>query len=319
MMYFERGPDNGDRRPIAVVAALHGDEPCGVYAIAEFLASHSILKRQVRFIIANERALEAGKRCIDDDLNRVFPGNPTSDSYERRLAAQLTPILEGAEVLTLHSTNADPTPFALIQDLDETTDEIIRGVGVANVVDISYVSGGLESLVDGIAVECGPIGSKEAAETARSILERFLTARGAVPGTVSNQEPNIFRVVDQVDGGNLEFCGTNFEHVTPGEVFAQRPVKSSDVSVIQTVEYIRAENAFYPVLMATDGYDDMLGFQAEYLGALADITDRWRGPTFHILTPTRYRCCLHCWWKQHPRYRWCLVSGIVPSSEGLKP
>lgn len=264
MYCIERGPVD-DRRPIAVVAALHGDEPCGAYAIADLLATDPVFHRRVKFVVANERAMAAQQRFVDDDLNRAFPGCPYSRSHERRLAARLREELADAEVLTLHSTDAEPTPFALMQHPGETTDAVVRATGLEHVVDISYVDGGLEDVVDGVAVECGPMRTRAAAESAREILERFLTARGALPGDVDPTDPDVYRVEDTVDRGDLAFTGRNFQRVDAGETFA--------VETGGDEREITAESAFTPVLMASDGYDDMLGFQATHVGTLSDLDD----------------------------------------------
>jgi predicted deacylase len=262
MYCIERGPVD-DRRPIAVVAALHGDEPCGAYAIADLLSTDPTFHRRVKFVVANERAMEAGNRYVDDDLNRAFPGDPDSESHERRLAARLLDELGDAAVLTFHSTDAKPTPFALLQNPSETTDAIVRATGLEHVVDISYVDGGLEAVVDGVAVECSPMRTRAAAESARDILERFLTARGALPGSVDPVDPTVYRVDGVVDRGDLAFTGRNFQRVAAGDAFT--------VDTTGDDGEITAPEAFTPVLMATDGYDDMLGFQATNVGPLSKL------------------------------------------------
>jgi len=262
MYCIERGPVD-DRRPIAVVAALHGDEPCGAYAIADLLATDPTFHRRVKLVVANERAMEAGERYVDDDLNRAFPGAPHSRSHERRLAARLREELADAEVLTFHSTDAEPTPFALCQNPSETTDDVVRATGLEHVVDISYVDGGLEAVVDGVAVECGPMRTRAAAETARDVLERFLTARGALPGSVDPVDPDVYRVDGVVDRGDLAFTGRNFQRVDAGDAFAAETTGDE--------REITAPEAFTPVLMATEGYDDMLGFRATHVGTLTEL------------------------------------------------
>ncbi|MFC6954826.1 succinylglutamate desuccinylase/aspartoacylase domain-containing protein [Halorubellus litoreus] len=262
MYCLERGPVD-DRRPIAVVAALHGDEPCGAYAIADLLATDPAFQRRVKFVVANERAMEAGERYVDDDLNRAFPGDPHSRSHERRLAARLREELADAEVITFHSTDAEPTPFALLQNPSETTDAVVRATGLEQIVDISYVDGGLEDVVDGVAVECGPMRTRGAAESARGILERFLTARGALPGAVEPVDLDVYRVDGVVDRGDLAFTGRNFQRVHAGDAFA--------VDTTGDDGEITAPEPFTPVLMATDGYDDMLGFQATNVGPLSEL------------------------------------------------
>lgn len=272
MRCVEHGPEVDDEKPIAVVAAIHGDEPCGVRAVQRLLAQSPTFHRHVKFIIANERAFERGVRCIDEDLNRVCPGFPTADSYERRLAPRLLSEIEDSEVLTLHSTDAEPTPFALVQQWTPTTKRLMRATGVEEAVDISYVDGGLEAFVDGVAVECGPTGSDAAAETAFQILERVLINRGALSGRAETSDPNVFRIFDSVDRDDLWFCGSNFEQVEPSDVFARKvghPCTEAPWNKIG--EAVAAEREFYPVLMSNRGYDDMLGFRAELVGAASAV------------------------------------------------
>lgn len=68
----------GDGTPeLALVACLHGDERCGETAVERVLAEKPALKRSVRFVVANEEAIAANDRYVDEDLNRAFPGDPT--------------------------------------------------------------------------------------------------------------------------------------------------------------------------------------------------------------------------------------------------
>lgn len=55
-----------------------------------------------------------------------------------------------------------------------------------------------------------------AAESARVILERFLTARGVLAGAVDPVDPDVYRV----DRSDLEFMGRNFDRVDGGKPFA---------------------------------------------------------------------------------------------------
>lgn len=258
------GPRRGDVRPLAVVTAIHGDEPCGVQAIHRLLDSVESFMQPVTFVIANERALEMESRFIDTDLNRAFPGHPKADLHERRLAARLLETLEGHDVVSVHSTTSIGEPFALIQRETRTTRSLARAAGVDHVVDISFVDGGLEDHVEGIAVECGIKGSEAAVETAVSTLENILTWRGALPGPANRTSPRLYRVTDRVEGGDLQFVGENFTPVSAGDVFARRPVADSGVDS----EAVRATEDFTPVLMSSDGYDDILGFAATRCGEL---------------------------------------------------
>ncbi len=79
---------------IAVVAGIHGDEPCGVRAVERLLDERPTVNRPVKLVVANEAALERRVRFIDEDLNRTFPGDPDAKTHEGRLAAALVSELE---------------------------------------------------------------------------------------------------------------------------------------------------------------------------------------------------------------------------------
>ncbi len=166
---------------IAVVACIHGDEPCGKTAIGRFLSQDPVLDRSVMFIVANEKALEHGDR---------------------------------------------------------------------------YVDTGMETYCDGVAAECGIQGTDDAAANALAIIERFLTAYGAMPGTAASTEQTWYRAIDAIpQQGNERATIKNFERVDAGQVFAEAPDRQ-----------LTAEEPFYPVLMAEDAYDGILGFRAERIG-----------------------------------------------------
>ncbi|MFB6147588.1 MAG: succinylglutamate desuccinylase/aspartoacylase family protein [Candidatus Nanohaloarchaea archaeon] len=84
-----------------VVGSLHGDEPCGKKAIERFLSEDWEVKKPVKFIVANEEALERGVRYIDNDINRVFPGDPESDRHEEQLASEVMREVVGTRVLDI--------------------------------------------------------------------------------------------------------------------------------------------------------------------------------------------------------------------------
>ncbi|WP_266078563.1 M14 family metallopeptidase [Haladaptatus caseinilyticus] len=248
----------GDGTPeLAVVACLHGNEPCGKTAIERVLAENPAFERPVRFIIANEEAVKEHVRSIDEDLNRSFPGDPDGSTHESRLAAELLSQVHGCDVLDLHSTRSHPEPFALVSRLNERTKRLARATGAARVVDVSYIAGGLIDQSNGVAVECGFRGTRRAERNAERVLRNFLGVMGALDTLSEEGDPELYRIFDVVEGSGYEFIGENFVRVETGETFARRDG-----------EVLRAERPFYPILMSTDGYEDILGFQAERVGKL---------------------------------------------------
>lgn len=242
----------GDGKPAyTITACVHGDETCGWHAFNRLKASDVSLTEPVKFILANERAFKLGFRFCDADLNRVMPGDSSSEKHEERLAARLHRELQGTTVLDIHSTESRGCPFAIITGGDEASRELARSTGLDRVVDVSYLGGGVTCDVTGVAVECGYYDDEDAATMAHRILLDFLAAEGVIDRAVSRSDPTIFEVVGEAKGRGFTFVGDNFRPLEAGEVFAK---KNGTVR--------RAEAPFVPVLMSTHGYENRIGFKA---------------------------------------------------------
>ena len=260
----------GEGQPeLAVVAGIHGDEPCGVRAVERLLAEEPDVDRPVKLIIANEEALEAGERFLEADLNRVFPGDPEGDTHESRLARELAREVQDCTVLALHSTQSYAEPIAVI----DTVDEIARSFAPLLPVDVlietdNYTDGRLVEYAHTIEMECGLQGTEEAAENAYWLTRAFLAAANAlsVPAVddrlaqPERGEVEVFRLdgpIAKPPGGKYDVVVPNFERVEAGERFA-----------IADGEALTADEPFYPVLLSAEGYDDIFGYAAEAVGTL---------------------------------------------------
>lgn len=257
----------GDDPEIAVLGGVHGDEPCGVTAIEQFLADPPELQRPVLFVIANEEAIEAGARYVDEDLNRAFPGEKSGATHESRLAAELGETLAGCLVFSMHSTQSYDGTFALINEPDERIRAPLRRLPVDAVVDVGSHSTGrlFDAVPTTIEVECGYQGSEEASENASRLLHEFLAAAGAIesddPGV---QEPvPLFRLERQIPkdtANDYNVYASNFERVAKGESFAAADGRE-----------VTADEPFYPVLLSSYGYETVFGYTAEHLGTVEEF------------------------------------------------
>src|SRR6056297_3042327 len=115
---------------IAVIGAIHGDEPSGQRAVEGLMEDPPDVERPVKLIVVNEEALAADERYLDEDLNRAFPGDPDADTHEGRLAARLTDALEGTVALSLHSTQSYPKPFAITRGVDDLARQYVPALPV---------------------------------------------------------------------------------------------------------------------------------------------------------------------------------------------
>lgn len=243
----------GEGEPeLVVVGSIHGDEPAGKKAIEKILGEGLEFQGPVKFIIANEEALEKGERYLERDLNDSFPGDPDSDKHEERLAAEITSEIEGKTVLDLHTTRSTDEPFATMKDTDDRTVEMLENTGVKRGICFPSNSGVLiEQASNGLIVETGIQGTENAKEDAYRVLKNYLAAEGAIDEEYNTSTPELYHYIETVEG-DWKFQAENFRKVEEGEAYASR---NGDELV--------ASEAFYPVLMSTDGYDGKLGYKAE--------------------------------------------------------
>lgn len=239
---------------LVVVGSLHGDEPAGKNAIQRLLEENHDFRKPVKFIIANEKALEKDERYVDCDLNRSFPGKKNSVHHEDRLAVKITGEIKGKSVLDLHTTHSTEEPFATMEDTADDSMDFISSANVENAVYFPEDSGTMIHQAEtGIIVETGPQGTEQAVEDAYKVLRNFLACQGVIDGECKRSDPQLFKHVETVEE-DWKFEAENFQRVEEGEVYATRGT-----------EKLEADEAFYPVLMSTNGYSGKLGYKAEKL------------------------------------------------------
>jgi predicted deacylase len=260
--------DLGDGEPeIAVVGGIHGDEPCGEHAVAQLIADPPALQRPVRCLIANERALDAGTRYVDMDLNRAFPGDSDGEAHEERRAAAVAEKVRGCAVLALHSTQSYDGLFSLVSAVGPTARRICPRLAIDAVVETAAHKGRIFSVVpDAIEVECGRQRSAAAKANAEDVVRDFLAAVGALPdprepdGTIPRFE--LGDAIPKPAGQRYTVHVDNFERVG-----ADEPLAAVDGELIRTTE------PFYPVLFSANGYDSIFGYRAARLGTLGVGSD----------------------------------------------
>lgn len=260
----------GDGPPeVAVIGGIHGDEPCGRDAVEHVLADPPDVQRPVALVIANEEALAAGVRYLDEDLNRAFPGDHEAETHEGRLAARLRDELGQCETLSLHSTQSFGEPFAIVNTMDDFVRHVAPQLPITAVVDASDFDAGrlFEAVLQTIEVECGFQGTAAAAANAVEVTRAFLVATGVLPDDAIPEaerwprtDIDVFRLEDRVPKRAAETHDVyvaNFDKVPAGTAFA-----AADG------EPVHAADDFYPVLMSAEGYEELFGYTASFAGTL---------------------------------------------------
>jgi len=261
------GPDDPE---IVVIAGVHGDELSGVRAVRRLRETDLDLQRGVAFVLANPAAIEAGQRYLDSDLNRVFPGNPDGDR-EERIAARLCELVEDRTTLSLHGTNSEPTPFALVHSGQKEEIELASELPVPYVVDHwginehTITTCGLS-----VEVELASVDSEAVTDAAEYQARAFLQRVNALPGDPPDADPAYFHMAEPIpkpDGESYEWQVENFDRVSEGTICAT--VDGEDLT---------ADEPFWPVLASAEGFEEIFGYRGYKIGeSLDEVQETWIG------------------------------------------
>ncbi len=255
----------GNGQPtVTVIGGIHGDEPAGE-AVVERLADRELtLDGTVRLIVANERALDAGVRYTECDLNRSFPGDPDAVEYERRLAAELYETVKDDDaILALHTSHSLPPPFAIFSELTPAVRRTVTGMPVDYAVDSSALRDTtLDSVQPGtVSIEAGVQGSDEAASFGLLASLAFLRAHGVlVDGAPTYTSVRRIRALREIEkgSGTPRLYYRNFQRIPKGDTYAED----------DSVRYRATEDNTVLVLASEHGYEEIFGMLAEYDGTI---------------------------------------------------
>lgn len=233
-----------------IMYCVHGNEPCGKLAVERILHEEPDIRKPVKLVFANEKAYRDGKTHIDEDLNRAW-NSRRKDTHEARLSKRIKEEIQGKTVLDIHSSFSHPEAFGLITEDPENSRKQLEYLGIDQVADMRDVYSSNIPDVHRVAVECGYTRSQKAIENAYRVIKNFMRANGILEGEVERKTPEEYRMYGKVVGSDYQFTHSNFEKVEKGQVYA-----------IRGKEKLEAKEEFYPVLMSTTGYEEMIGFKA---------------------------------------------------------
>lgn len=248
---------------ITIIGGIHGDEPSGkqiVHLLERYLSEQTI-NGSVQLIIANEKALNENVRYIEKDVNRLFPGDINSETYEERLAAKIfNEIQDSTFVLALHSTQSSPPPFAIYSKLTDINEKLIKSMNVKHAVDCSELTGNtLDTHFDNaVTLECGKQHSENAVEFGFKASKNILRAHNILsdkPATESTVK--IFKAKKDIEKGSGEtrLYYNNFEKIKEGTVLAE------DNEYKHTIN----KSGFVPILASEKGYKNIYGLIGTYI------------------------------------------------------
>lgn len=121
---------------VTVVCCLHGDELFGL-KLFKYLEKRIDYFSGLKIILANQKAIAAGKRFLDSDLNRVFPGKLKGDHEEKLAREILKEIGKTKYLLDIHTTTSDIKMTPVVTNLNKKIRQVINLTQSREVVKMS--------------------------------------------------------------------------------------------------------------------------------------------------------------------------------------
>lgn len=116
-----------------LIGATHGDEPIGI-EVAEKMRS-LLGEDKIGLVVGNPRAYELGRRFVEADLNRIYPGDIRSDVYEEGLAADnLKRAKQYDWIIDVHETKYSSESFVVIPWPEIPNKEFVKVTGFRKVI-----------------------------------------------------------------------------------------------------------------------------------------------------------------------------------------
>jgi len=230
---------------IAIVGSLHGNELIGKNVILR-LSKDKKIAANVTAIIANEPAIKAGKRFVDVDGNRCFPGKKNGNN-EERIAFSILRELKGCKyVIDLHSTFADMDDTIIL-----TKKSAMR---LADMVPISKVAVMGHAIAKGRAINDYPrlcvsleFSRKRSASHAIHIVRT--TIDNIVNKKKAGIEKDTYFVKEILKGDARNFRMKNYVKVRKGDVMDR---------VAGTV----SDEMFFPIFFSEKAYEGTVCLKA---------------------------------------------------------
>ena len=244
---------------ILITIGTHGNEKIG-RRVAAHLKNVSVTNGRLDVIVANERAFNLNKRCIDQDLNRSFPGKKNGN-YEQRRAYALTPLIRSADIVVdLHSTTSELKDAVIVTRLTEKTRTYLDVISPKYVLVMRATKNNalISGAKVGLAFEYGKDKDPKTILKVTAGIRKLLAHLNMVAPIQSRKNKtvppiffDVYETVPKPAGAKLMKSIKNYSLIQKGQTYA-------------TIDGtpIRATRDFYPILFGESNYETIFGFAA---------------------------------------------------------
>lgn len=233
-----------------VLVGVHGDEKCGMEALKNILPTLEIERGTVLFGYGNPRAIEANKRFIEVNLNRMFKNDDLlskneKDSYEYGRAQFLKNYLNKADaLLDIHASSIPNSKIFVICEANAMeivkyfpNDFVVSGFDKVEPGGTDHYMNSIGKV--GICLECGYMKDPQSVKVAKESIFAFLKARGHITNNLVSQKQSYVKMFEKyfakTDKFTLSKPFENFEVLQENQIIGidgQEEIKTSKRSLI---------------------------------------------------------------------------------------
>lgn len=216
----EKSGDKQPKKDILFVAATHGDETIGAKSLEKLEKTQ--YAPSFDWIIGNLKSFKTGRRYINIDLNRVFPGSAKSKKYEEKRANEIINLTKKYKfIIDLHGTNNNTGIFIII------TNPKLQNLVLGSMFEIPKIviwpstntrkTGSLTRFIPcGFEIECGSMDNETSRRNLQKIIESFLEkyeSRKLQNMLVNFGNKEIYLVYGKLEKYNSKKKLRNFEEI----------------------------------------------------------------------------------------------------------
>jgi succinylglutamate desuccinylase len=200
----KQGKNEG--KNLVILVGVHGNEVCGVKAADLLLQKLKIDSGKVTFVYSNLEAIKQNKRYVEQNLNRCFFNQQSSEigqSLEGKTAKEIMPYLEEADaMLDIHaSLTKDSVPFLICQESNIEIAKIFCAEKIVCNID-EFQPGSTDSYMNlqnkpGLCFECGYANDSKTQTIAEKAIISFLIYYGCIKSKINQprNNPKIINII----------------------------------------------------------------------------------------------------------------------------
>jgi len=203
-----------NKSKVCLIGSLHGNELIGKEVIDYLARKKPKTKLNIIGIVANTKAMKLGKRFVDVDGNRCFPGSPDGNVEERMAYEILKATKDCDYVIDIHSTYAMQPDVIILTKIKAI--KLAKSIPIKKILFMGKSIASGKALIDhvkcGVSIEFNRNRSKE------YVAKKITKAIKAIEKGKLYENKEIYKVLGLYGKKDSNYKWKNFKEIKEKEV-----------------------------------------------------------------------------------------------------